>query len=463
MDENLTTSLQENILTLLIFDRESAPLIISNIKPELFSNSYYRIIAEKAIEFFIRIKEPAGEHVADLLEKELSHETKGEIYKKILISLYENKETISKKYILEELDNFIRTQNLKITVKNAFESLQQGKVDDAEDILEKGRKSRLTVFDPGTMFLKDMDKTFDFIDNYEENLIYTGIKTLDDLEHVPTRGELYTLMGRPSSGKSWFLIHLAKFALLQRKKVLHLSLEMNESRMKARYFQTLFGIASKTVDIQHQNALFVTDRFGNLTNIEFSELPTVKTLRDHDIVPYLIEKAKKLIKPNLILKDFPSGSLSIRGLNAYLNNLEGYYNFIPDIILLDYLDLMEVDVERLRIDLGQTGIALRGIAGERNLAMVTVAQTNSAGEDKTLLTRRNIGEDYSRIKTTDVFITYNQTPQEKNKGLARLFVEKGRNGQDGSLILVAQNYSVGQFCLNSVRIGNNYKEILEKI
>jgi len=177
----------------------------------------------------------------------------------------------------------------------------------------------------------------------------------------------------------------------------------------------------------------------------------------------LKSKMEELIKPQLIIKEFPTGSLSIQKLRAYLDNLEGYYNFIPDIILLDYLDLMDIDVDKLRIDLGRTAVELRGIAIERNLAMVTVAQSNRAGEDKAWLTRKNLGEDYSKVKTADVLITYNQLKHEKANGLARLFIDKGRNNKDGDAVLISQNYSLGQFCLDSGRIVlEDYGDLIEK-
>ena len=129
---------------------------------------------------------------------------------------------------------------------------------------------------------------------------------------------------------------------------------------------------------------------------------------------------------------------------------------------MDYLDLMDIDPERLRIDLGRTCVELRGIAVTRNIPVVTVAQTNRTAEGQVLITRKNLAEDFSKVKTSDVLIIYNQTAEEKARGLARLYIDKERNGKDRNVILISQNYSIGQFALSSVKINNSYWDVLNK-
>src|SRR5690606_13634892 len=43
----------------------------------------------------------------------------------------------------------------------------------------------------------------------------------------------------------------------------------------------------------------------------------------------------------IIIKKYPMGTCSMSELNRYLNYLERYENFIPDLIINDYADLME--------------------------------------------------------------------------------------------------------------------------
>jgi replicative DNA helicase len=463
MEETLSNALQENIITLLVFDRASAPLIISNIKVELFGNTFYREIARRSIEYYRQYDETPNEHIADLFDAELKDTSKKEIYTKILKALYENKGTVNKEYVLNSLDKFIRLQSLKITAKDLVEALQKNDINKADTILAHSKNVQVNLFDPGIMAFRDMNSSLDFLNKMDTDIIYTGIKPLDDMEICPAPKELYTFLGRSGSGKSWFMAQLGKYAILQRKKVLHITLELQDFRVMARYMQTFFGVAHKEKLDQPKNTVFKMDAFGNIIDMDLIDVIGVPSLRDKDISKVLTNKAKKLMNPQMVVKFFPTGTLSIDGLNAYLDNLESYYNFIPDIVLLDYLDLMDIDTEKMRIDLGKTAVDLRGIAGERNLAMVTVAQTNAKAEGRMILTRRHLAEDFSKVRVSDNLITYNQMDGEKKLGVARLYVDKARNSLDGKSILITQNYSIGQFCLKAIELTNtpNYVEFLK--
>jgi replicative DNA helicase len=453
MSDELSNSTQENILTLLCFDDESAPIITSNIDSGLFSNTFYRNIARRAINFYKEFSKTPKIHIADLLETELEEGSTRPIYIKILENLFENQNSINKDYALSTLEKFVREQTLKLTITKAAAAIQGGKIEEAESILEQGRRKSATVFDPGTFMFSDETRTFTFLDKLEsDDYIHTGIKQLDDLEICPAPGELFTFLARSGAGKSWLLVHLSKFALLQRKKVLHISLELSEERLKARYFQTMFGILNRQTNLPILSPVFEVDSRGVFSNVNFREVEHRPSLQDGGIITVLKEKVEKLFLPQLIIKEFPTGTLSVSKLKTYLDNLEGYYNFIPDIILLDYLDLMEIDSDKLRIDLGQTAIALRGIAGERNVAMVTVAQTNKSAEGKKLLTRKYLAEDFSKVRVSDNLITYTQTNKESKMGMARLFVDKARNSPGNVVILISQNYSIGQFCISSSKL-----------
>ena len=461
----LKQNLSENLLVLLCFGKEEdAKLIVSNVTPNLFDNKIYRDIAHKAIEFFKKFGSVVGGHLPELLEDELKDESKSQLYQKVIENIYNNSENINSTYVINDLNNFIRMQQMKIDVKETAELLQKGRIDEAESKLYNSRKKRIEIFDAGIFFGVDKESTLGFKKEIEQDQILTGIPALDKLGHVPTKGELYTLMGRSGDGKSWFLIHLAKKASQQRKKVLHISLEMGYKRLLSRYAQSYWGLGTKKESLNLKNAFFKEDDFGFITSINFKTITkNIKLIADSDVEEYLSKKIDIMRNPNLVIKCFPSGSLTIEKLEAYLDNLEAYKGFIPDIILLDYLDLMAINSDNKRNDLGRVGVELRGIAGNRNLAMVNVSQTNRVAEGAKVLTRRFLGEDFSKVQTTDVFITTNKTAIEKELGLMRIYVDKGRNDKDGDLIVCSQNLSIGRFIINSSKMENKYYDILEDI
>jgi replicative DNA helicase len=459
---SVNTSMQENLLMLLCFDTETVRIINSNITPEMFDNKFYRVIAEKASNFFIKFQVPIGEHLADELEKELQNEKTGELYAEIIYSLFSAKDSINKTYVLDQLDEFIRGQLLDNDIESAIELRKQGKTVEAEAKLYSSKRKRIEIFKPGAFFGKDLSSIIKALDTIKENSFLTGIEYLDKLGHVPTRKEMWSLVGRPGRGKSWALVYLGKKLSMQRLKVLHLTLENSEERTQLRYAMSYFGIGSKTEDLQFRNCIFKVDEYGKFVGLDVKTIGDVPLLTDTSIKEVLVNRLKDLYGNYLLIKWFPSGTLTMDGLKAYLDNLETYHNWIPDVILLDYLGLMKVNVEKLRLDLGILGVELRGLAGERNLALVTVHQTNRAGEDVSTITRKHLGEDFSPVRTSDVLLTGNQTEFEKQNGLYRMYIDKGRNGRDGDTIILSQNISIGQFCLKSALLSKRYWEFVSE-
>ena len=52
MDENISGSLQENILTLLCFDEKNAPLIVNTVEVGMFESDFFKEVAKVAIDYY---------------------------------------------------------------------------------------------------------------------------------------------------------------------------------------------------------------------------------------------------------------------------------------------------------------------------------------------------------------------------------------------------------------------------
>ena len=161
------------------------------------------------------------------------------------------------------------------------------------------------------------------------------------------------------------------------------------------------------------------------------------------------------------MKHFPTGTLTLGMLNAYLDMLAQVENFKPDMILLDYMTLMHLDIRDQRVSISQLGRLLRGMGDIRNCAMVTVLQANRLAVGKKWITSANVAEDWSLPGTADVFLTYNQTAFEQGLHVARIFVDKARNAQAKWSAFITQAYEIGQFCLDSVYMKDMKDQLIE--
>ena len=462
-DDKIDGALQENILTLVCFDDEAAPFIVNSVDVGLFESDVYKDIAQQAIEYYHQFKEAPKDHLPDLLEEKLDpdkDERRADLYKKIIVNLYEFKENINRKYVLSKVEQFVRQQRLKGAVVDAVNNIKNGDLDRAEGALEKALKSNIEVFHPGVSF----NDTGGVLRAFEEIVpaYGMGIAPLDKMGFGPAPGELLVILAGANRGKTWFMTHIGKAGIVRRLKVLHLSLEMSEEKMTQRYLQSFFAIGKRNADARYP--VFQADERGRMIDIKFNEI-TRPTLMDKNIEALITEKLGRFGNNRLPLwiKRFPTNSLNIRGLETYLDSMERYQHFVPDILIVDYADLMQLKADNLRVETGNLYKELRRIAVERNIAVVTASQANRLSEDAKVISLKHLAEDYSKAATADNIIAYCQTSEELKLNLARLFIAKARDEEREQSVLISQAYRVGQFCMGASHMSDAYWDRVEAL
>lgn len=459
-DDKLSGAIQENVLTLLAFSDEYCKLVRHALTPSLFENSIYRDIAGHAIDFIDQFGTAIKDHLPDVLEGVLkgSDARKAASYTRVLDNLFQLADSVNGEYVVSKLNEFVRGQAIKSAIVRAVEAVEGGDVAAAEVALQQGLASQINVFERGMLF-SDPKQSLGFLDSPLET-IPTGIEELDKRGVGPAPKELFLIIAPPKKGKSWGLIHLGKFALLNRKRVLHVTLEMSEERVAQRYIQSFFGVSKRDPEVRTPK--LKVDAAGRLMEIEHESIQRW-TFGDEKIRAKLASRLERDFRkrPPLVIKQFPTGSLSISGLKAYMDGLERFHKFIPDLLVLDYPDLMTTDGDNLRISTNKVYEGLRGIAVERNIAVAAASQGNRSSAGAKLVTDAMVAESFGKIATADNVITYNQTDLEKKAGLARLFVSNGRNDEDKFTVLITQSYASGQFCLESTLMLSDYWRLLE--
>lgn len=443
--------MQENVLNILIKDEKNYKFVINKIEADYFESDYYRKIFNKLKMYIVRFKKPPVSHVYQLLNKEIE---KDSLIKDIIDNIFN--QDIDANYVIEELNIFIRQQQLKIGIISAAEQIENGDISAAEKCIHNLRKNEIVNFDRGSK----LDSNF-LSDNTAIETIPIGIDLLDSIGCCPTKKEMIALGALPGYGKSHFLTHLGKIALNTNHKVLHITLEMSEELQKLRYLQSCFGLTKR----QSKGFInvFNRDENGLLSGIDRQDKNYNLSLDDQDIKNKMDKKLKKINTGNLIIKAFSSGRLTMRLLENYIESLIDYENFMPDLVMIDYPKKMKLNPRYLREELGQIYIELKGLADEYNTALAVVAQFNRDGKKskERWLDESHLQEDFSLINEVAWFLTYNQTPSEYDNKLSRLFVSKGRNDVKNIKLLLSQDYECCQFALDSVLFSNNKYSIKE--
>jgi len=256
--------------------------------------------------------------------------------------------------------------------------------DKESDSAFQGLNQQALSFEGG-LNLGSAEDVLSILDEPEEEGFDLGIPVLDNNGIIPRRKELNMFMAPRGRGKSWWITHLAKQAMLQRWSVVIITLEMSEKRYAGRMLQSFFSIARRDASVKVTRLLH--DNQGNLQDLLQEQIERM-TMKDPDIRQKLASRAKREFRrrPPIRIKQFPTGELTVAGVNAYLDGLERFDKFTPDLICIDYPDLMKINPNNLRVEIGNIIVGLRGIAVARNASMAVVTQGNRESESATLVT-----------------------------------------------------------------------------
>jgi len=454
-------SLQEDLITLLCHSDEHGRLVANLALPEHFEGDY-RVIAERALIYWQEYKRAPRAHTAnlisDILEEE--HDRRAPTFRRLLMSMAELQASINTTYVINQLRLFKRLQELKGAILTAADQLQSGtefSLQQAQDVLNDILHVRDVIFDPG-LRLDDPTPLLHSMDERGAAEFTTGVEAFDRAGIAPKRGSIMLLLAATNKGKSWWLTHLGRRAMMYRKKVLHITLEMRDIAVMQRYYQGLFVIPNYESGKLIEQTTLHLDGDRDIVGIGVARIELdfswASELMQLELMSRVQEKAELL--KYIRIKQFPRGSLSLNGLRGYLDMMESVEHFTPDMLIIDYPAIMKLDPNNLRISMGALYNDLAGLLVERNMAGAFVHQLSRAGADARAGKLTHVAEDWSVVQTVDDVIVYSQTRGEAARGLARLGVDKARSTAGKFNVLITQSYRTGQFVLQSGRMPSSY-------
>jgi replicative DNA helicase len=145
----------------------------------------------------------------------------------------------------------------------------------------------------------------------------------------------------------------------------------------------------------------------------------------------MIETAK-INGGDLQIREVISGKFSASSVRMAIQSEP----FMPDIVIVDYLDIMRPDTRREDKRFEHEDIAndLRGIAQEFMVAMWVNKQADRAARHSDKVGAENMAESYGPARIADVVLGLARPPQEKQRGRILVILDKQRDGIDGRTI-----------------------------
>ena len=166
-----------------------------------------------------------------------------------------------------------------------------------------------------------------------------------------------------------------------------------------------------------------------------------------------VAKYVKTWKTSPFVLSYPTNTLTVPMMSAELDRLEREENFKARAVFVDYADILACHQSRLDFRHQQAAIwaALRGLALERNMLVVTATQADAASYDQDTLELHNFSEDKRKYGYVTGMFGLNQTSEERALGLMRIntLIARNESYSFADTVTVMQCLQIGQPLLGS--------------
>lgn len=388
---------QNKFLKVFISDKDGFSDRIHDVVQADYFDSYQKILLDYELKFFAKYREVAKfSSLRDLIkEKE-----KG-LNKDHLIGLIDKIEELpldNVQHIKDSSYNYFKERSVKNCIMQMVVDWKKHNYDSMKTNLETALRAGEPK-ETGHDYHTDMEKRLK--GDYRNPI--SAMPSIDKyIGGGLSGGEMGLILAPTGGGKSMMLVKFACNAFLLGKKVLYYTLELSQEAVGNRFDSCINQIKLKEVQ-------------------EF---------------PDIIRETADAIKENggrLIIKGFESGFATINTIISHIKTLQINDNFVPDIIFIDYGDLLKPteNFSEKRHSLDSIYIAIRGLATQLNVPIWNAAQTNRSGMEQEHVSLSSIGESLGNARAADVVIGVGRTSDDKLNNVATIGILKNRNGGDG--------------------------------
>jgi archaellum biogenesis ATPase FlaH len=384
------------ILTNLVHDETYLRKVVPFLKPEYFTG-HEKIVLEEIQKFVEKYNAPptveALSVIVQGLPKLLEQEFKDTMG---LLSEMSEATPSNPDWLIESTEKFCKDKAIYNAIVRSIQIIDGKDKELTPDGLPALLTDALAVsFDTaiGHDYLNDAEERFDYYNRKESRIPFD----LDMLNKITKGGvppkTLNVLIAGVNVGKSLTLCHLASSYLSQGKNVLYITMEMSQEE------------TAKRID-------------ANLLNVSIDYLPDLPK----DMFISKFDRIRAKTEGRLIIKEYPTASAHVGHFRALLQELAIKQEFVPDVIVIDYLNICASARYKLSGSVNTyvyiKGIAeeLRGLAVEFNVPLWTATQLTRTGFNSSDVDMDDTAESFGLPATADFMLALISTEDLEKLG-----------------------------------------------
>ena len=397
--KKMGTSYQQKVVVALLTDLQYAEQMHEVIRPKYFDTKYLEVIVEKFYEHKERYKTyPSFDLINIMIANDVAIDvTLKDQANAFIVRAAEEPLNGDKGFIEESSLDFCRKQVLKEAIIVTLDKIEESKYDDIQTIIKDALK-RGSSQDLGQDYIM---ATRSRAQRSERKPIPTGWPVVDKILNGGwERKTLTSFIAPTGAGKSMFLVNCSAAGVMNGMNSVYITCEMADYKIGLRHDSYFSGI----------------------------EINSVPDHTDH------VERSiSEKVKGRLFIKEFGTKTASVQTIRSYLQRLQATKEFTPDIIVVDYADLLRSakGYGEKRHELESVYEDLRALSQEFNAVVITADQTNRSGLNDDVVTLSSIAEAYAKATVCDLIFTVSRKAEDRQTNSGRIFVAKSRLGQDG--------------------------------
>jgi hypothetical protein len=429
--------IERQILIALITSRDFLVQALPMLQDiDMVEIPHFKIITNWCIKYFEKYGDAPGQNIQGIFENwesGLDEEQMDEAdnIARLLETLdsEDDRTQINVPYVLDHLQAWVENRKLKQLQNQLDLALDSGQRDVAQDAVMRYRPTEIMAgagFDP----FRD--------DNcWRDAFMYANAPLIDFpgdagrfLNDALTRDALIGIQGPEKRGKTFWCIEFVMRALMNRLHVAFFQVgDLSKHQVVYRLGMYLSQRPSRknlcgTYEVPRK--IIPPRQEGDDVEIEtkertFSKCATLASCRKA-VKKFMRGHGMSEMKSHLKVSIHPNSSINVYGINSILDQWELLEDFVPDVIVIDYADILapEDDTQDARNRVNDTWKALRKLSQERHCLVIAPTQADSKSYNAYTQTMSNFSEDKRKNAHVTGILCLNQTPQEKALGVMRL-------------------------------------------
>ena len=398
---------QVKVITSLLTDKSFLQQIADIIDPKYFESDANNWIVDTILNYQKEYKSSPTLEVMKVKLEKVEHDVLKDQIIAHLKDAWKFTESEDLTYIKDQALDFCRNQEIKKAILSSVELLKNGQYEEIKATVDNALKAGADK-DIGHEYMTSIEERYTEAVRHVQPTPWEVINELTD--GGLGKGELGVMVAPAGIGKSWALMNIGADAVKKGKTVLHYTLELNEAYVGLRYDSVITGIANQNLKHYQED----------------------------------IKEQLSKLNGELIIKHYPTKTISVMGLRSHVEKciMQGKK---PDVIIVDYADLLRGHGQEKRHELEGIYEDLRGMAGEYEIPVWTASQANRSALEEDIIDASKISESYGKVMVADFVLSLSRKVQDKLAGTGRWHVIKNRFGPDGITLPSKMNTSNGQF------------------